>query len=289
MGFIAQRTAMDDIGPMLFISLRFLLAGAVIWPFARRERSLASEPLPKGSSRKFWLLGIVFFLGMALQQVGLLGTQVTNAGFLTTMYVVLVPLILLTVLGQRPAAYIWPAAATSLLGIYCLSFDDLTAVAWGDLLVLACAAVWAVHVILVGHYAQQLKMPVSMTCAQFFGCGLLALVAHGVAWQMGWSELGMNGKVLLAALPEIVYAGAFSGGLAFTLQAVGQRYTTPSVAAILMASECLFAALLSAWLLGERLNALGYAGCGLIFASIITVEVMASQPIKGDNASPSHH
>lgn len=277
MGFIAQRTAMDDIGPMLFIGFRFLLAAVAILPLAAGELRRSRQRIQTDHRRKFLGLGSVFFLGMALQQVGILGTKVTNAGFLTTLYVVMVPLILLVVLRQRPANYVWPASAGCLLGMYCLCVDDLTSIAWGDAFILAGAVVWAVHVILVGRFAQQIGLPITMTCAQFVICSVLAFVAHGCLWQLEFAELGLEVNVLLGALPEIVYAGVFSGGIAFTLQAVGQKYTTPSIAAILMASESLFAALLSAVILGERLQPAGYLGCVLIFGSIVMVEVLAAR------------
>lgn len=272
LGFIAQKTAMDDMDPMLFIGLRFGLAGIAVLPLVKFERGRKSERLTRTSLGWFSLLGAVFFTGMALQQTGLQGTTVTNAGFLTTTYVVLVPLILYFVLKQSQPVWIWPAAAASLLGVYLLSFGSVSRFAWGDAWILAGALVWAIHVILVGIVSRGTTLPITMACIQFLVCGALALAGYTCLAATGNTTHPLSADSLWAALPEVVYAGVVSGGIAFTLQAVAQRYTSASVAAILMASESLFAALLGAVMLAERLSPPGYLGCLLIFAAIVLVE-----------------
>lgn len=288
LGFIAQKTAMDDMGPLLFIGGRFSLAGIALLPFAfieqRRAGRVAAQKMGDKSTcfgsrliedrllPRFMLLGTVFFLGMMLQQIGLQTTTVTNSGFLTTLYVLLVPLIVWIVLGQQQPPVVWMAATVSVLGVYCLSVGGLEQFSWGDGLVLAGALMWAIHVILVSSFGQHSAAPFTMACTQFCTCAVLGVGSHGLSSLVGWAAWPSGAAAWWNAAPEILYAGLFSGGLAFTLQAIGQRYTTPSVAAILMASESLFAAALGAVLLGERLNPLGYVGCGLILMSIISVE-----------------
>ncbi|QDV23667.1 DMT family transporter [Aureliella helgolandensis] len=298
LGFIAQRTVMSDMGPLLFIALRFLLAGCVLLPWARRElkeaggrraKEVVLQDGEQGASsalggaitgaawRQFVVLGFVFFLGLSFQQIGLQWTTVTNAGFLTALYVVLVPLILLVLLRQPQPWRIWPAAGLCTLGVYCLSFGAFSAWTLGDYLILVGAVAWAVHVILVGRFGQQSTLPVAMTCVQFFVCSLLGFLGHAVAAGMGYEEWFISSAGLLRGLPEIVYTGVFSGALAFTLQSIGLRYTSASVGAILMASESLFAALLGALLLGERLQPVGYLGCGMIMAAIVLVELRTKE------------
>jgi drug/metabolite transporter (DMT)-like permease len=221
-------------------------------------------------------VGLVFFMAMALQQVGLVGTTVTNAGFLTALYVVLVPLILFAVLRQSQAFIIWPASIVAIIGIYLLSGGDLDALNWGDWLIIACAVFWAVHVILVGKIGTATGTPVIMATLQFFICGVLGLLGHWLAPYIGITEPAASVTIITAALPEIVYAGIFAGGLAFTLQAVAQRYTSEAAAAIFLSSESLFAALFGAIILGERLGLIGYFGCGLIFAALLMVELKPS-------------
>ncbi|MEE9354094.1 MAG: DMT family transporter [Methylococcaceae bacterium] len=273
MGFIAQETAMDDMGPMLFIGFRFLLAGLVVLPFAIREQFKTDNNLSWKNFLKLAPVGVIFFLAMALQQLGLLATTVTKAGFLTALYVVFVPLILLSFLRERQAFIIWPASAIALFGIFLLSGGNITSLNWGDWLVIGCAVFWALHVILVGKVGGASGTPVTMACLQFFICGILGMAGHWVVPLFGVFEPDASWQIIMAALPEILYAGIFAGGLAFTLQAIGQQYTSEAAAAILLASESLFAAMFGAWFLGERLGVIGYVGCGLIFAALVLVEL----------------
>lgn len=281
-GFLAQKNAMEDIGPMLFVGFRFGLAAVAVLPLAIREiRKAPAGQKPSGKwGIRFAGLGVVFFAGMALQQIGLQTTTITNAGFLTTLYVVLVPLLSLLFFREHPPKLIWVFACLSVLGVYLLSSGDLSSLTTGDLFVLAGAFVWAFHVILIGRMSAASNLPYTMAAVQFFVCGLL-----GFAGQFLWSavqsdQLFPSLEQITRAAPEILYAGLFSGALAFTLQAVAQRYTLPSVAAILMASESLFAAVLGATVLNERLNGLGYTGCAIIFGTIVATEILCIRAEK---------
>lgn len=278
MGFVAQQTAMDDIGPMLFIAMRFLLAGLAVAPFAYMEMkrknisNMSGEILRfKGS---FFMVGLAFFLGMAFQQVGLIGTSVTNAGFLTALYVIMVPIIMISILRVAQPFIIWPASILALIGIYLLSGGNLASLNSGDMLIIICALFWAGHVILTGRIGQKTDLPVTMATLQFFVTSILAFLCFIIASSFGLGETTPTYAQLYGAVPEILYAGLFAGGLGFTLQAVGQRYTSESAAAVLISTESLFAAMFGAFFLGERLQQLGYIGCGLIFAAILMVELM---------------
>ncbi|MDJ0614396.1 MAG: DMT family transporter [Rhizobiaceae bacterium] len=284
MGFVAQQTAMDDIGPMLFIALRFLLAGFAVLPFAMGELKRANGPTyleaVKAHRRGFFLVGLAFFLGMAFQQVGLIGTSVTNAGFLTALYVIMVPLLMITLFRVRQPIIIWPASLLSLVGIYLLSGGDLGSLNSGDMLIILCALFWAGHVILTGRVGQQTMLPVTMATTQFFITSALAFACYSLFVPFGFGETIPTQEQFVGALPEILYAGTIAGGLGFTLQAVGQRYTSESAAAVLISTESLFAAMFGAVFLGERLATIGYFGCGLIFIAILLVELMPRQEQK---------
>ncbi len=278
MGFVAQQTAMDDIGPMLFIASRFLLAGFAVLPFAIAElkRNAGSSYLQAVSAHRkgFFLVGLAFFLGMAFQQIGLKGTSVTNAGFLTALYVIMVPLIMVSVLRVQQPLIIWPAALLSIAGIYLLSGGDPGSLNASDLLIIICALFWALHIIVTGRIAQASGLPVTMATTQFFVTSILAFIAYAILVPVGWGETIPTSSQMLGALPEVIYAGTIAGGLGFTLQAVGQRYTSESAAAVLISTESLFAAMFGAVFLGERLKLISYIGCGLIFAAILLVELM---------------
>lgn len=265
MGFVAQSTAMASIGPLQFIGFRFLAATLAMLPFAIRETRKADMPLEPRDWRAFLVIGVLLFLGMAAQQFGLLSTSVTNSGFLTGTYVILVPLLGLVIYRDRPHPVVWPGALLAFIGIWLLSGGSVSAMSAGDWLTLLCALIWALQMIMIGRHGLHTGRPVTLAVVQFAVCAMFGL-AFGLAFEP------FRVDALQAALPEILYAGVFSGGIAFTLQAVGQRYTTASQAAIFLSTEAVFAALFGAILLGERIPPLGMVGCALIFAAIVAVE-----------------
>lgn len=265
-GFVAQSTAMDNIGPFVFVGLRFLVAAIILAPFAWSESAKTDTKLSHAHLRGFLLIGMSLFVAMALQQVGLTLTNVTNSGFLTGLYVVFVPFIALFVLRQKPHKVIWPAVLMTFVGIWMLAGGSLAGLNSGDLLSIGCAFVYAVQVILVGRYVGPSGRPLTLSFVQFALAALVGLCV-GVATE----PFELNS--IAAALPEILYAGVVATGLAFTLQVIGQRYTTAPQAAIFLSTESLFAALFAALLLGEQIPTLGYAGGALIFLAILLAEL----------------
>ena len=219
MGFVAQSTAMASIGPMLFIAGRFLLASLVLAPFALWEARGAVSPVSPADRRAFVLIGAVLFLGMAFQQVGLMTTTVTNSGFLTGLYVVFAPLVAIALFRQWPHAIVWPAALMSVVGIYLLGGGALDKLVVGDGLTIVCAALWAVQIVLVGRFVKDSGRPFLLSLSQTAVAGVLALTSA-----LLWEDVGL--APMLAAWKEIVYTAVFASALAFTLQIVGQRYTS---------------------------------------------------------------
>jgi drug/metabolite transporter (DMT)-like permease len=266
MGFVAQSTAMQAVGPMLFIGSRFLVATFAMMPFAIREGRRAERGVRKAEWLAFAMIGLLLFAGMAAQQVGLLSTSVTNSGFLTGLYVVMVPFAAVVLFRQWPHPIVWPAALCALAGIWLLSGGSVAAFTTGDWLTILCALIWALQVIYTGRHAAASGRPVTLAVTQFAVCGAVALALAVLIEPVRWASIR-------AALPEILYAGVIAGGAAFTLQAVGQRYTTAPQAAIFLSTEAVFAALFGAIFLGERLPLEAFAGCALIFAAILLVEL----------------
>ncbi|WP_274426612.1 DMT family transporter [Chelativorans sp. YIM 93263] len=267
MGFVAQSTAMSAIGPFLFIGLRFAIASLSMLPFALRESRHAEHGLRPEDWRSFAIIGLLLFGGMASQQVGLLTTTVSNAGFLTGLYVVMVPFLGVLLFRQWPHRVVWPAAASALAGIWLLSGGNAMALRAGDWLTILCAGFWALQVIYIARAVGHSGRPITLAVAQF---SVTAVAGLAIAFMLEPIDL----TAIRAALPEILYAGIFSGGIAFTLQVIGQRYTTASQAAIFLSTEAVFAAIFGAIFLGERLPPTGLAGCGLIFMAILLVEVV---------------
>jgi drug/metabolite transporter (DMT)-like permease len=266
MGFVAQSTAMRAIGPLLFIGLRFVVATVAMMPFALMEGRRAERATLRAEWLAFAMIGLLLFAGMAAQQVGLLTTSVTNSGFLTGLYVVMVPFIAVALFRQWPHPLVWPAAFSALVGIWLLSGGSIGAFKVGDWLTILCALIWSLQVIYTGKYVVASGRPVTLAVTQFAVCGAVALGLAFAFEPVEWSSIR-------AALPEILYAGIIAGGAAFTLQAVGQRYTTAPQAAIFLSTEAVFAALFGAIFLGERLPLGALAGCALIFAAILLVEL----------------
>lgn len=267
MGFVAQSTAMAAIGPFLFIGLRFTAATLAMLPFAVIESRRAVKPLETSAWKAFVFIGVLLFLGMAAQQVGLLTTTVTNSGFLTGLYVVFTPMLLVVLFRQWPHRIIWPAAFLALAGIWLLSGAKATGIAIGDALTIICAVFWALQLIFIARHAISTGRPVTLAVTQFAVCG-----ACGICIAVIWEPI--TAPAIIQAMPEILYAGIFSGGIAFTLQAIGQRHTTAAQAAIFLSSEAVFAALFGAIFLQERLSAWGLLGCALIFTAILIVELV---------------
>ncbi|MEM1039132.1 MAG: DMT family transporter [Pseudomonadota bacterium] len=281
-GFIAQSTAMDSIGPFLFLGLRFCLASFALIPFVIWEaRRSDAKPLSPVHMRSLVVAGIVFFAAMALQQVGILATTVTNAGMLTGLYVVLVPIIAWALLGQRQPWIIWPSAATALVGIWFIGGGGLDRLTWGDWVMVGAAVLAAFHVLAVGHAAQTSGRPMALAAAQFLTCGFAGLIGFGLCQGFGVQfEPQPSLKLIAAAAPEIFYAGLIAGALAFTLMAFCQQFTNSADAGILLSSEALFAALGGALILGERLDILGYVGCAMLFAAILLVSMAGADEVR---------
>lgn len=265
-GFVAQSTAMDNLGPYLFIGLRFLVASVVLAPFAWLESRKAAQPVVPAHLGGFALAGLALFSGMALQQVGLTITTVTNSGFLTGLYVVFVPFITLLVMRQRLHPVIWPAALMTFIGIWMLAGGSLADLNAGDILTIGCAVMWAIQVILVGRFVGPSGRPLTLSFVQFSLAGVLGI-------GLGLAVEGFDLAAVIATLPEILFTGVIATGLAFTLQVIGQRYTTAPQAAIFLSTESLFAALFGAVILSEQIPALGYAGGLLIFMAILLAEL----------------
>jgi len=265
MAFVAQKSAMDLMGPLTFAAARFVLGGLAILPLALWEYSRRAHDI----SRRDWglvlLLAVAFFMGSWLQQWGLTMTTVTNGGFLTSLYVMFVPLIGLIVLRHWPHPIVWICMPMALIGVYYLNGGGLDTFNAGDALVVSSAFFWAVQVLMLGFVANRTGLPIFVSAMCFIFSGLVSTGGALAFEAPTWSGLA-GGWV------QILYAGLLSTAVAFTLQAVGQRHVPAANAAIILSAESLFAALGGFLILGERLPGLGYAGAAMIFAAIVLVE-----------------
>lgn len=267
--FVAQAEGMKAIGPVAFTGIRFLLGALVVLPLAVWE--WRRRPGPALRSRD-WLpmtlgLGTLMGLGAVLQQIGIVSTTVTNAGFLTALYVPLVPVFSALLLREHAHWSVWPAGLACVLGAFLLSGAHTLALNPGDAWVIASAVPWALHVLFVGRVADRLRAPFLVACGQFAVVGLGNLL-----WALAFEPF--SAEQVQAAWGPIVYTGCISVGLAFTAQVLAQRHAQAADAAIILSSETVFAALFGAWLLGERLSGQGLLGCALILGALLAVQLL---------------
>lgn len=260
-GFVAQRAGMEHIGPYAYNGIRFLLGGLCLLPLVLRARpTQRTAPRPVPLLYAGGTAGLVLFAGASLQQLGIQYTTAGKAGFITGLYVVIVPLIGL-LFRQVTGKGTWMGAILAVIGMYLLSIHGAMAINPGDLLVLIGAVFWAAHVLLLGYLSPR-TVPVRLAMIQFFVCGLLSLV---IALFVETITLT---AVREAAFP-ILYGGIGSVGAGYTLQVVVQRRAQPAHAAILLSLESAFAALGGWWLLNEHLSLRGIIGCALMLAGML--------------------
>jgi drug/metabolite transporter (DMT)-like permease len=267
--FVAQRVGMDHVGPLTFNGVRFALGALTLLPFIlrggrRTEMELLSPYTSKQAILGGGLAGLVLFAGATLQQVGLVYTTAGKAGFITGLYVVIVPLFGM-LWKHWPGWGGWSGATLAAVGLYFLSVTEEFTLAPGDAWELAGAFMWATHVLILGWLSPRVNV-LKLACAQYAVCSCLSLLVAGYTETI--TAYGLRG----ATIP-ILYGGVMSVGVAYTLQVVAQRVAPPTHAAIILSLEAVFAALAGWVILGEVLSARGLFGCGLMLAGMIVAQL----------------
>jgi drug/metabolite transporter (DMT)-like permease len=260
--FVAQRVAGQMGSVYLFNGARYLLAAVVVFPFAMRANWVSSPAYEISREQYKWMfvVGLVLFAGSAMQQVGLLYTTAGNAGFITSLYVVLVPVALFLFWGEKPHWISILAVILAGMGAFFLSTGGRFEIRAGDIFELVGALFWTLHVILLGKFASRFES-LSFSVGQLLVCGLLNL-GIGV-----FAEKSM--PLNFPLLGAIAYTAFFSLGLCYTLQIWAQRHTPPSDAALLLSLEAVFAVISGWFLLDERLSIIQVFGCILIFIAVL--------------------
>jgi drug/metabolite transporter (DMT)-like permease len=266
--FLFQKSATAHIGPFAFLAMRGLVAFLALAPLAVRESTRAAAPPRSDFYLTSVLGGAAFLIAGWLQQAGLETATVTNTGFLTALYVVITPLIVLCWSGKMPNVLVWPAVAMSAIGTWLLGGGTLSAFSRGDIMVAISAFFWAVQVVITAS-ATRYRRPIGFTALQF---GVVALLAGLAALALEPLSLAH----LRAAAVEIAFVGLFSSALTFTLLTIAMQHTPASEAAIIVGTETLFAATAAYLLLGERLGALGWVGAVLIVGASLMVQLGAA-------------
>ncbi len=266
--FVAQILGMEGLGPYTYAAARFALGVLFIGALWFLYRDKRAEQRRAGTFRSGFRAGIpvglAMFVGVTLQQVALLYTTAGKTAFISTVYIVLVPLTAV-LLGQRVRAVQWGGAVLAFAGVYFLSAHGETTINTGDLLVLVCSFFWMAQILLIDRYARavdaiELCFMQMIVCT--IGSAVLAAIYESFAWSDIWS----------AAVP-ILYAGLFSCGVAYTCQILGQAYVEPTQAAILMSTEAIFAAVAGWIVLGETMSGVQLLGCALLLGGALMAQV----------------
>lgn len=274
--FVAQSEGMRYVEPFTYNAIRTLIGGFVLIPVILIFRSghKKSADAPSAANKIATLrggicCGIALFIASSLQQCGIALTTAGKAGFITALYVVIVPL-LSVFLHQKPPKAIWLCVAGAVAGFWLLCVRGGFTVNRGDLLVLGCALCFAVHIMVVDHFCAQQADGTVMACIQFFTAGILM-----TAVMLGFEHPDLHS--IFAAKGTILYAGIMSCGVAYTFQILGQRETPPTLATLLMSLESVFAALSGWLLLHEHLSAAEFTGCGLVLISVIAAQLVVNK------------
>ena len=265
--FVAQRVGMDYVGPFTFNGIRFAIGSLSLLPLvllSSGQQTQSQHILPPAGMKTILLggaaLGLALFSGASLQQIGLVYTTAGKAGFITGLYVIIVPILGL-IWRQQPKIGTWIGAVLAAIGLYFLSVTEQFTISPGDLLVLIGAFFWAAHVLIIGWLSPRIN-PIKLAFSQYLACSILSLITAAIV-----EDISMQ-SIYQATIP-ILYGGLLSVGVAYTLQVVAQRDAHPAHAAILLSMEAVFAAIGGWLILGEIISARGLFGCALMLAGML--------------------
>lgn len=274
--FVAQSVGSEAMPAFTFLAGRSWLACAFLGALAlvrgRRGQSNGFWRAPRLLCRGGALCGSILFAASAAQQMGIGTTSTAKAGFLTALYVVLVP-VCGVFLGRRPRRWLWACVAACVAGLYllCLAGHGAPSLTGGEWQLILCAVLFTAQILCVGHYSPQLD-GVQLSLAQFFVVAVLSTLA--AVWREGAAPAVLAAE-LRAGAPAIAYCGIFSSGIAYTLQIVGQKGLDPTVASLAMCLESVWSALAGWAVLGQGLTPFELAGCALMFAAIVGSQLAA--------------
>ncbi|MCI7145397.1 MAG: DMT family transporter [Clostridiales bacterium] len=286
--FVAQKEGMDLIGPLAFNGIRTLIGALVLIPVILLLNGKKGEdtrtPEEKKTEKKLLIIGgvccgLVLCLAGNVQQIGIFYTSVSHSGFITAMYVVIVPLLGLF-LKKRVPLVIWCCVAASAVGLYllCIPASGFGHVNKGDLIILLCAVLFAVHILVIDYFSPKVD-GTKMSCIQFFVAGILSLIFMAPVDSALGFDLPTVSTVIGSWLP-ILYSGVLSCGVAYTLQIVAQKDADPTVASMILCLESVFALIAGMIILGEMMSVREVVGCVLMFAAIVVANLPTKQPDK---------
>ena len=280
--FVAQSVGMDYIGPYTFYCLRFLIGSLVLLPvifFSRHRKKDQKDRSKDRTLQKKEMLcggivcGVVLCIASTLQQIGIIYTTAGKAGFLTAMYIVLVPVLGLF-LKRKAGLQLWISVGLALIGLYLLCMKGAFSLNGGDVLLILCAVGFSVHIMVVDYFSPKLDGMI-LSCIQFLVAGLISGIGMLLSEQFDWH------MVLLAAKP-ILYSGVLSCGVGYTLQVIAQKGLNPTVASLLMSLESVVSVIAGFLVLHEVLSGRELLGCVFMFAAVILAQIPVKRLVLAD-------
>lgn len=272
--FVAQSVGMDYIGPFTFNAARFLIGGTVLIPLivyrSKKNPLLKNQTLEekRKNQKTAWIGGVCCGIALCgaslLQQMGIQHTTVGKAGFITTLYIIIVPLIELF-FGKKIAKKIWLGAVMAVIGLYLLCINENFSIGKGDFLILVCAILFAIHILIIDHFSPKADCVV-LSAIQFFVSGFISVIGAILVENP-------NPAAMLDAIVPILYAGVMSCGVAYTLQVIGQKNISPTVASMILSLESVISVLAGWIILGEALSAKEIVGCVIVFMAVVLVQL----------------
>ena len=278
--FVGQRQGMEHMGPITFNACRMALAALTIGTFSlvlRKRGAQKQQDIPEQCMKEYHRNTVIggiccgFFLTMAalFQQMGMVYTTAGKGGFITAMYILLVPVINWILFKRKSRPLVWIAVLMGIVGIYLLCVTEGLKLGKGDALVMVCPFFFAGHILCCDRFVQCAN-PVELSAVQFLTVTVLSTAMAFIFENPSWQQVA-------AAVVPIVWLGVLSSGTGYTLQMIAQQYTDPTVASLLMSLEAVFAVLAGAVLLGERMTARELIGAAIMFAAIILVQIPAGE------------
>ena len=292
--FVAQSAGMDYIGPFTFNCARSILGGIVLIPVIyvldKKKKKEVSQGKEVVQNKKTLIIGGVccgFFpmLGSSLQQIGIQYTTAGKAGFITALYILIVPILGLAV-GKKAGIKVWIGVVLAVIGMYFLCMTSGLSIAKGDFYILLGSVAFSFHILVIDHFSPKAD-GVKMSCIQFFVCGILCMMP---------TILFEHPEIysILQAWKPIAYAGIMSCGVGYTLQIVAQKNTDPTVASLLLSLESVFSVLAGWVILGETLSPRELFGCALVFVAVILAQLPERRPnlscrdLQREESRPHH-
>ena len=274
-GGVAQAAGMEHVSPMTFNGARFFLGGTMaLGPalyFLRRQKKIASLKSPGGEISRGTLLagiicGAILCLAINLQQYAYyVGIYASKVGFITTLYVIIVPIMSLVFLRKKAPVSVWIGVVIALAGMYFLSFSNGLDISLGDILVFLCAVVFSVQILLIGHFSPKHNVMV-LACIQFYTVSIISFLFAFIFEAPSIS-------LIIAGGVYVLYTGILSSGVAYILQMKAQKTTDPTVAAVLFSFEAVVLAVTAGLILGQFLPPRELLGCALIFTAVLVAQI----------------